>query len=195
MFRVHLNTFGVCRCQPDDALLGCLAFGVSEILSPIQLALVFAAGALAIAVLAALIRAGLKAALEPLGHRLDVWRRAWFHPERELAYLVEAVLIVAFLDAFAYNYQVPLWGAALVGAVWALHLPADLWSWARARLRPASPRALHLRGFRLLDLGPLWLRLVGLALVAALYFLIPPFRRTLTAATTYLLSLFYRLFS
>lgn len=168
---------------------------MSEILSPIQLALVFAAGALSIAVLTALIRAGLRAALEPIGHRLDRWRRAWFHPERELAYLLEALLIIAFLDVFAYNYQVPLWGTAVVAAIWALHLPADFWSWARVRFRPGSPRALHLRGFRLLDLGPLWLRLAGLALAATLYFLVPSLRRSLSAATGFLLSFFYRLFS
>ena len=141
--------------------------------------LVFAAGALTLVVLAALLRSGLRAALEPAGHRLDRWRRVWFYPERELAQLLVALLILAFLTTFAERYALPGWATAALFAVWALRLPADGWSWFRTRRR--GTLELHQRGFRLLDLGPLWLRALLALLAAAFYLLIPPLRATLNA--------------
>ncbi len=141
--------------------------------------LVFAVGVLALVVLAALLRSGLRAALEPAGHRLDRWRRTWFYPERELAQLLAALLILAFLAAFAERYALPEWATAALFAVWALRLPADGWSWVRTRRR--GTLELHQRGFRLLDLGPLWLRALLALLAAALYLLIPPLRAALNA--------------
>lgn len=143
------------------------------------MALVFAAGALTLVVLAALLRSGLRAALEPAGHRLDRWRRVWFYPERELAQLLAALLILAFLAVFAERYALPEWATAALFAVWALRLPADGWSWVRTRRR--GTLELHQRGFRLLDLGPLWLRALLALLAAAFYFLIPPLRAALNA--------------
>lgn len=152
--------------------------------------LVFAAGALTLVVLAALLRSGLRTALEPAGHRLDRWRRVWFYPERELAQLLAALLILAFLITFAERYALPGWTTAALFAVWALRLPADGWSWVRTRRR--GTLELHQRGFRLLDLGPLWLRAL-LALVAvAFYLLIPPLRAALNALMVFLVASFDR---
>jgi len=158
--------------------------------APLHLALVFAAGALTLVVLAALLRSGLRAALEPAGHRLDRWRRTWFYPERELAQLLAALLILAFLAAFAEHYALPGWATAALFAVWALRLPADGWSWVRTRRR--GTLELHQRGFRLLDLGPLWLRALLALLAAALYLLIPPLRAALEAVMALLLTNFDR---
>ena len=62
---------------------------------------VVAAGGLLVWALAALLRAGLAALLELRGHRLDRWRRVWFHPEREAGRLLEALLVVAFVAGCA----------------------------------------------------------------------------------------------
>lgn len=155
---------------------------------PLPSALVFAAGALTVVVLAALVRSGLRAALEPAGHRLDRWRRTWFHPERELAQLLAALLILAFLNAFAARYAVPGWFTPALFALWALRLPADGWNWFRARRRGTLD--LHERGFRLLDLGPLWLRALLALLAAGLYLLIPPLRASLKVLMAFLLAAF-----
>ncbi len=152
--------------------------------------LVFAAGALTLVVLAALLRSGLRAALEPAGHWLDRWRRVWFYPERELAQFLAVLLILAFLAAFAERYALPGWTTAALFAVWALRLPADGWSWFRTRRR--GTLELHQRGFRLLDLGPLWLRALLALLAAAFYFLIPPLRAALKALMVFLVASFDR---
>jgi len=149
--------------------------------------LVFVAGALVVWAVAALLRAGLTALLERGGHRLDRWRRVWFHPERELARLLEALLIVAFVAEFVRYYDLPGWTTPLVAAVWALHLPADLWSWSRLRRQPRGTRQLHERGFLLLDLGPLWLRAVVLGLAGSLY-LVPPLRAVLGTMMGFILA-------
>jgi hypothetical protein len=140
--------------------------------------LVFVAGALLVWAGAALLRAGLTVLLERGGHRLDRWRRVWFHPERELARLLEALLIVAFVAAFVGHYHLPVWTTFLTATVWALHLPADLWNWLRLRRQPQGTRQLHERGFLLLELGPLWLRGVTLGLAGSIY-LVPPLRAAL----------------
>ena len=150
--------------------------------------LVFVAGALVVWAVAALLRAGLTALLERGGHRLDRWRRVWFHPERELARLLEALLIVAFVAEFVRHYDLPGWTTPLVAAVWALHLPADLWSWLRLRRQPRGTRQLHERGFLLLDLGPVWLRAALLLLAAGLYFL-PPLGAALGRMMRFLLGI------
>ena len=154
----------------------------------LQLILVFTAGALLLAGLAALARAGIVAALEPLGHRLDRWRRAWFHPERELAFFLEAFLVVAYVANFSARYSFPAWATPVLVGLWALHLPADFWSWLRTRLRPQDTRQLHERGFLLLDLGPLWLRAVGVAVAAGLYLLLPPLRAVSDRIMAFLLA-------
>ncbi len=158
--------------------------------APLHLTLVFAAGALTLVVLAALLRSGLRAALEPAGHQLDRWRRTWFYPERELAQLLAALLILAFLTTFAERYALPEWAAAALFAVWALRLPADGWSWFRTRRR--GTLELHQRGFHLLDLGPLWLRALLALLAAALYLLIPSLRAALKALMVFLVASFDR---
>lgn len=136
----------------------------------------FAVGALLTAALAVLGRAALVAVLEPRGGWLDRCRRRWFHPERELGSLLEAFLILAFVANFVARFSFPRWTLAVVAAVWALHLPADGWSWFRVGLHPHATRPLHLRGFLLLDLGPLWLRSIVVGVAAGLYFLVPPLR-------------------
>src|SRR3990167_7240557 len=133
-------------------------FSMAGVPSALTMTVVFVAGALVVWAVAALLRAGLTALLERGGHRLDRWRRVWFHPERELARLLEALLIVAFVAEFVRHYDLPGWTTPLVAAVWALHLPADLWSWLRLRRQPRGTRQLHERGFLLLDLGPVGLR-------------------------------------
>jgi hypothetical protein len=125
---------------------------------------------------AGLARGLLNVALEPLGYRLDRWRRAWFHPEREAGYFVEVLLIASFTVTFAGRYDLPAWVASVIFVVWALHLPADGWSWSRARLRPQGTKELHQRGFLLLDIGPLWLRGALGVLAAGVYLFIPPLR-------------------
>ncbi|MFQ5777680.1 MAG: hypothetical protein ACE5IP_06695 [Terriglobia bacterium] len=148
----------------------------------------FAGGALVTAVLAALIRSGLTAVLEPWGRRLDRWRRVWFHPERELALLFESLLIVALLATFAARYNLPVWAGAVVVTLWALHLPADLWSWARRHRTGNGTRELHLRGFWLLEVGPLWVRMIVLLLGVVLYWFLPPVRAGLDTLMSFLLT-------
>ncbi|MGH9862099.1 MAG: hypothetical protein ACRD35_01605 [Candidatus Acidiferrales bacterium] len=148
----------------------------------------FAAGALLTAGLAALLRAGLIAVLEPRGHGLDRWRRRWFHPEREMGSFLEALLLLSFLLAFSRSYELAWWITAALFPVWAMHLPVDLWTWARLRLRPQGTLELHQRGFLLLDVGPLWLRAVVGALAAALYFLVPPIRFALGTGMGFMVS-------
>ena len=148
----------------------------------------FAAGALLTAGWAALLRAALTAALEPRGHRLDRWRRLWFNPEREMGSLLEALLLVSFLLAFTRVYELSWWITAALFPVWALHLPADLWTWALLHVRPQGTLELHQRGFLLLDVGPLWLRAVVSALAAALYFLVPPIRFLLDTGMGFMVS-------
>lgn len=150
--------------------------------------MVFFTGALLVAGLAALARAALTAGLQARGHRLDLWRRPWFHPERECGFFLEALLILSYLMAFATRHFLPLWVGLLLFALWAFHLPADLWTWARLRLRPQGTLELHERGFFLLDVGPLWLRLALGLLSAAFYFLLPPLRALLAAGMNVLLS-------
>jgi hypothetical protein len=141
-----------------------------------ELALVFATGALVTAGLAALIRWWVTVLLERRGRLLDRWRRSWFHPEREVGFFLEALLIVSFLATFTRSYGLPTWGALALFVVWALHLPVDFWTWARVRLRPEATFALHQRGFFLLARGPLWLRAAGGLLAAGSYLLVPPLR-------------------
>lgn len=161
----------------------------------LQVVLVFFAGALATTVLAGLSRAAVTAGLETRGHRLDRWRRVWFHPEREMAFLVEALLILSFLAVFLRRYAFPLWVAPTLVALWALHLPADLYSWLRARRRPEDTRELHERGFLLLDLGPLGVRVAVVAVAAGLYFWFPPVRAIFEGLMTLILASFQRWFS
>jgi len=152
------------------------------------MALVFAAGALATTGLAALVRWWVTVLLEGRGHRLDRWRRPWFHPEREAGFFLEALLIVSFLATFAGRYGVPTWGALALFVVWAFHLPADAWTWVRVRLNPQATLELHQRGFFLLDVGPLWMR-AGIGLLAtASYLLVPPLRALFDLAMGFLLS-------
>ena len=150
--------------------------------------LVFALGALLVMALAAAIRAALTAALEPRGHRLDPWRRVWFHPERELAGVPEALLIVAFVARFVRAYELPPWALPLLAGLWALHLPTDFWNWARSRRQPRSTRWLHERGFLLLDLGPLWLRAAVVLFSAGVYFFFSPVGSALDTMMAYLLA-------
>lgn len=143
-------------------------------------AAVFAAGALLTALAAALVAALLKSLLERRGHQLDRWRRVWFHPERELVRLLEALLILSWLAAYGDRFGLG-WGVVLaVYALWALHLVADARSyWPRlSRGARHSTLALHERGFFLLDYGSLPLR-VGVAALAAALFFLPPVRRLL----------------
>lgn len=163
--------------------------------APLQVVLVFAAGALLVVVLGAVIRAALTALLEPRGHRLDLWRRVWFHPERELALFLETLLIVAFVAGFVRHYALPAWVTPALAGVWALHLPADLWNWFRTRPNPRGTRELHERGFLLLDLGPLGLRAVVALLAGGLYFLVPPLRAGLDTMLSFLLGNLQRWFS
>jgi len=156
-------------------VLGC-GFREAPIPSLLELTLVFAAGALVTAGLVALARWWLTLLLEPRGQRLDLWRRPWFHPERELGFFLEALLILAFLVAFARRYGFPAWMIGGLFVLWALHLLSDAWTWLRVRLRPQGTLALHQRGFFLLDAGPLWLRALAGLLAAGLYFLVPPLR-------------------
>lgn len=155
-----------------------LALGWEGVFIPglLELTWIFAAGAVVTLGLVALVRAGLRAALEPQGHRLDRWRRVWLHPERELALLLEVILVLAFVFNFVERYALPMWATPVVVGLWALHLPTDFWAWLRCRRHPESTRELHERGFLRLELGPLWLRaLVGLV-AAGVYLLIPPLR-------------------
>lgn len=154
----------------------------------LSLILVFTAGALLTVAVAELARAGIVAALEPRGHRLDRWRRVWFHPERELAFFLEAFLILAFVANFVARSALPAWTTPLLVGLWALHLPADCWSWLRTRRRPHGTRQLHERGFLLLDLGPLWLRVVEVGLAAGLYLLLPPLRALLDTMMGFILA-------
>jgi len=164
------------------------AFGGVAISAWVGSVVVFAAGALLTAGLAALLRAGLTAALEPRGHRLDRWRRRWFHPEREMGSFLEALLLLSFLLAFTSSYALSEWIGGMLFVVWALHLPADLWTWARLRLRPHGTLELHQRGFLLLDVGPLWLRAVVSTLAAAVYILVPPIRFVLNAGMGFMVA-------
>lgn len=148
---------------------------------------VFAAGAVVVAVVSALLRAALTAALERCGHRLDLWRRVWFHPEREVASLVEGFLVVAYVSSFVGHYALPVWVLPAVAGVWGLHLRRDLGTWLRIRLRPHRTRELHERGFLLLDLGPLWLRVPVLLGAAGIYFL-PPLRAASDRIMVFLLT-------
>lgn len=155
-------------------LLGCDFSREGGISAWLQVGVVFAGGALVTAALAALIRSGLTALLEPWGHRLDRRRRVWFHPERELGSVFESLLIVALLGTFAARYGLPVWVGLAIVILWALHLPGDSWSWARSRRAGNGTRELHLRGFWLLGVGPLWVRAVVLFLAIALYSFAPP---------------------
>lgn len=148
---------------------------------------VFAAGALGVWAVSALLRAGLTALLELRGHSLDRWRRVWFHPEREAGRLLEGLLIIAFVAGFVRRAGLPLWLALLVAAVWGLDLPSDSWNWFRWRHRPQGTRELHERGFLLLDLGPLWLRAAVLGLAGSLY-LLPPLRAVLDTMMGFILA-------
>lgn len=143
------------------------------------MAVLFCVAALLVSALALVLRRACWVGLEPLAKRLDRWRRPWFYPERELGWFLTAWLALSLVSAFSLRYALPRWSAWLVFGVWALHVPADLLSWLRTRKR----RALHLhqRGFRLLELGPLWLRgVIGLAAAAA-YLLAPPLQAGLEA--------------
>ena len=155
----------------------------------------FAAGALVTAGLAALIRWWVTVLLERRGRRLDRWRRPWFHPEREVGFFLEALLIVSFLATFTRSYGVPTWGALALFVVWALHLPADSWTWVRVRLSPQATSTLHQRGFFLLDCGPLWLRAAGGLLAAGSYLLAPPLRAVFDLPMGFLVASLQALFS
>ncbi len=156
--------------------------------SVFQVLLVFALGALLVVLLGALFRAVLTVLLEPRGHRLDRWRRVWFHPERELGRLLEVVLILAFVAGFVRAYNLPAWMTPALAILWALHLPADLWSWLRSRGQQTSTRRLHERGFLLLALGPLWMRAAVALLAAAIYFLVVPLREGLDTIVAFVLA-------
>lgn len=153
--------------------------GASVSGSSLQVWLVFAVGALLVVLLAALIRSLLTVVLEPAGHRLDRWRRVWFHPERDFSRLLEALLIIAFVVSFARTYELPAWVIPVLAGFWALHLPVDFWSWLRMRRSPERTRRLHERGFLLLALGPLWMRAALTLLAATMYFLVVPLRAAL----------------
>lgn len=170
------------------SLLGCGAFGRRPISSLLELALVFAAGALVISGVAALVRWWVTALLERGGRRLDRWRRAWFHPEREVGFFLEALLILSFLATFAGRYEVPTWATLSLFVVWAFHLPADAWTWVRMQWSRQATLALHQRGFFLLDSGPLWLRAVGGLLAAGGYLVVPPLQAVFDAAMGFLLT-------
>lgn len=145
-----------------------------------------------ISALAALVRGGLTALVEPRAHRLDRWRRPWCQPERELGLFFQALLILAFLNTFAAYYGLSYWFTGGVFALWALHLPADLWSWLRLRRRPHGTLELHHRGFLLLDLGPLWLRGLVAAASATVYVFGEPVRLALDSAFRFSLELLGR---
>jgi hypothetical protein len=149
----------------------------------------FAVGAVVVTALAALIRGGLTALVESRAHRLDRWRRPWFQPEREVASFFHALLTLSFLNTFAAHYGFSTWFTVVLFVLWALHLPADGWSWLRLRRRPQGTLQLHRRGFLLLDLGPLWLRGVVAALSAAVYLVAGPLRLALDACFRFLLAL------
>ncbi|MFQ5927221.1 MAG: hypothetical protein ACE5MH_07280 [Terriglobia bacterium] len=142
----------------------------------------FAAGALATAVLAALVGALLRRGLEPRGHQLDRWRRVWFHPERELARFAEALLVLGWLLAYGERFGFPCGALLAVYGAWTLHLVPDARSYWALHRAPTSTRQLHRRGFFLLDYGPLPLRLALAALAAAAGFLLPLGRRVLVTA-------------
>lgn len=169
--------------------------GGAKIPTLLSLILVFAVGALFTMTLSALVRAGVTAALEPQGHRLDRWRRVWFHPERELAALLEVLLILAFVASFVARYSLPAWVTPALVSVWALHLPADLTNWLRSRRHPHGTRQLHERGFLLLDLSPWWLRAAGLLVAAGLYILLPPLRAVLDRMMGFILTSLQRWFA
>ena len=147
----------------------------------LQLALVLVGGALLTAALAALVRWGLSAAVEPYARRFDPWRRRWFEPERELGSFLEALIILGFLGALAGRSALPAWGMGVVYALWVLRLPTDCWTWARLRRRPHRTLELHRRGFFLVDHGPLWLRFVVAAVAGGGYWTSPRLREALTA--------------
>jgi hypothetical protein len=135
-----------------------------------------------------LLGAGLRRGLEPHGQRLDRCRRSWFHPEREVAHFVESLLILALVWSVGPRYA---WPAALgwsVFLLWALHLPADAWSWIRLQQQPNRTRELHQRGFLLLGLGPLWVRTLVSALAAAGYFFVGPVRTGLDIVMGFVVS-------
>lgn len=165
-----------------------LCFRMPTTPSLLQAVLVFAAGAVVVTALAALVRSGLAAALEPAGQRLDRWRRVWFHPERELGLLLGAFLVLSFVVVYGELYRLPGWVTAVLFGLGALRLPGDLWSWFRTRSNPRGTRQLHERGFLLLDLGPLWLRGAVALAAAGLYFLLLPLRTVLDTLMAWLLT-------
>lgn len=138
-------------------------------------------GALITVALAALARMLLTGLFESRGHWLDPWRRVWFHPEREGSLFLEVLLIASFLTTFADLYALPVWVASVLFVAWALHLPTDVLSWIRLRRRPQGTLELHRRGFLLVGLGPLWVRVLVAGLAAGLYLLPTPLRSILNA--------------
>jgi hypothetical protein len=119
-----------------------------------------AAGAVAAVALAAAARAGLEAALEPFGHRLDHWRRPRFEPERELGQFLESFLVFSYVVWFVPGLDFSRLVFLAVGFVWTLRLPRDLWTWIRLARDRQCTLALHERGFFLSQAGGLAHRLV-----------------------------------
>ena len=134
----------------------------------VQLAVIYAVGALVVLAGNYVLRAAVIKALEPAGKRLDRWRRRGLEPERDLALLLGNFLIVFYVAGFVERYQLAAWLFYLLAVVWMLHLPRDLANWLRNRGR--SPAALHRRGFFLFHYGPLWTRGLWCLLALAFWF-------------------------
>ncbi len=129
-------------------------------LSPAELTLVFAIGAVVLAVLLRVLRSVVVKSLAPWGAKLDRWRRGGAEPERDLGLLLGNFLILGFVDGFAIRYgltSVGLMGFYVFGFVWMVHLPADISN--RVRNAKGGPADVHRRGFFLFKFGSVWRRL------------------------------------
>ena len=134
--------------------------------------LIYAAGAVLVMAVNAVVRAVVIKFLEPAGKRLDRWRRQGVEPERELALLLGNFLIVLYVAGFAERYLLPVWLFYLLAVVWMLHLPRDLAN--RLHNRGRSPAALHRRGFFLFHYGSLGLRAILALLMFGIWAVFPP---------------------
>ena len=130
------------------------------------MALVFALGAVFLAVWMRLLRSVVVKALAPWGAKLDRWRRRGTEPERDLSLFLGNLFVLTFVDGFAIRYglaSIWLLGFYALGFVWMVHLPAEISN--RVRNAKGSPADVHRRGFFLFKFGSIWRRL-ALALAA-----------------------------